>query len=256
MVSIGHLPGRQLTHPGGVAANGSIIVGASFVDRAHATAFLWDAAHGMRSLQSVLETEYGLDLAGWNLQNASGITPDGSVIVGWGTNSAGQQEAFRVVLSAPSVNRNDPPAAAEASFVDNGQKLNPLAGRGVVLGDFNSDGFPDAFVVNQNTPEGEGHRVYFGDGRGQFTDSGQVLANPSNWYDRPAVGDVNGDGKLDVVTGKTVWLNDGRGRFEAHLELIESTETDNVTGAAHRAGARPGPGPRLRGDAVHRAGRR
>jgi probable HAF family extracellular repeat protein len=102
MVSIGHLPGRRLTHPGGVSANGSIIVGASFVDRDHATAFIWDAAHGMRSLESVLETEYGLDLAGWTLENAFGITPDGSVIVGWGKNPAGWREAFRAVLGAPS----------------------------------------------------------------------------------------------------------------------------------------------------------
>ena len=98
MVSIGHLPGRRTTHPGGVSANGTIIVGASYVDRTQATAFIWDAAHGMRSLESVLETEYGLDLAGWHLQNASGITPDGSAVVGWGNNPAGQQEAFRAVL--------------------------------------------------------------------------------------------------------------------------------------------------------------
>ena len=100
MVSIGHLPGRRTTHPGGVSANGSIIVGGSYLDRDHATAFIWDAAHGMRSLQSVLETDCGLNLTGWNLQHASAITPDGSVIVGWGTNPAGHREAFRAVLGA------------------------------------------------------------------------------------------------------------------------------------------------------------
>jgi len=54
----------------------------------------------MRSLQSVLQTEYGLDQAGWTLANAAGITPDGLVIVGWGTNPAGHVEAFRVTLPA------------------------------------------------------------------------------------------------------------------------------------------------------------
>jgi probable HAF family extracellular repeat protein len=102
MVPIGHLPGRKLTHPGGITVDGSTIVGASYVDRAHATAFIWDATHGTRSLQEVLETEYGLSTTGWNLQNASAITPDGSVIVGWGTNPAGQTEAFRVALATPS----------------------------------------------------------------------------------------------------------------------------------------------------------
>jgi probable HAF family extracellular repeat protein len=102
MVSIGHLPGRRLAHPGAVAADGSVIVGASFIDRRDpATAFICDATHGMRSLRSVLESEYGLDLTGWSLENASSITPDGLVIVGWGKNPAGHVEAFRVVLPAP-----------------------------------------------------------------------------------------------------------------------------------------------------------
>jgi probable HAF family extracellular repeat protein len=102
MTGIGQLPGTNVTHPGGASANGAIIVGAGFADRDHATAFIWDKAHGMRSLQSVLETEYGLNLTGWQLQNASGIAPDGSVIVGWGKNPAGQQEAFRAMLAAPA----------------------------------------------------------------------------------------------------------------------------------------------------------
>ncbi len=105
MVSIGHLPGGHTTHPGGITADGSIIVGGSFVDRDHGTAFIWDAAHGMRSLQSVLETDYGLNLVAWNLQYAFDITPDGSVIVGSGKNPSGQQEAFRVTLSAPPANK-------------------------------------------------------------------------------------------------------------------------------------------------------
>jgi len=51
MTVIPHLPGRHLTHPGGVSAKGTTIVGSTFVDRDHATAFIWDAAHRMdRSL--------------------------------------------------------------------------------------------------------------------------------------------------------------------------------------------------------------
>jgi len=52
----------------------------------------------MRSLQSVLETEYGLTLAVWTLENVAGMTPDGRTLVGWGRNPAGEREAFRVVL--------------------------------------------------------------------------------------------------------------------------------------------------------------
>lgn len=54
----------------------------------------------MRSLQSVLETDYGLNLTGWDLQCAFDVTPDGSVIVGGGKNPSGQQEAFRAVLKS------------------------------------------------------------------------------------------------------------------------------------------------------------
>ncbi len=99
MTLIGNLPGRSVTHPGAVSAHGSLIVGGSYVDPAYGTAFLWDAAHGMRELQSVLQTECGLNLTGWTLQSASGMTPDGRIIVGWGTNPSGRQEAFRVEAS-------------------------------------------------------------------------------------------------------------------------------------------------------------
>jgi probable HAF family extracellular repeat protein len=99
MMSLGHLPGRKTTHPFAVSTHGSIIAGSSFIDRDHGTAFIWDSTHGMRSLQSVLFSDYGLNLTGWNLQSANGISSDGNVIVGWGTNPSGQQEAFRVVLN-------------------------------------------------------------------------------------------------------------------------------------------------------------
>jgi len=98
LVRIGQLPEATMTHPASVSADGKVIVGGSYVDRDHATAFIWDEKHGIRSLQAVLEAEYGLKLTGWHLQTASGITPDASAIVGSGTNPAGQQEAFRVVL--------------------------------------------------------------------------------------------------------------------------------------------------------------
>lgn len=113
MTDLGRFPGAKVTHPSAVSADGAIIVGTWFVDRRNpGTAFIWDAAHGMRNLQSVLETEHGVDLTGWHLQNAASITPDGSVMVGWGTNASGQTEAFRVELKKPAEQNRPHPNAS------------------------------------------------------------------------------------------------------------------------------------------------
>ena len=92
--SLGDLPGgfgdaRALD----ASADGSIVVG--FADDAVGQqAFIWDATNGMRKLQSVLEAEFGLDLTGWRLTEASGISDDGLKIVGVGTSPGGDSRAF------------------------------------------------------------------------------------------------------------------------------------------------------------------
>jgi hypothetical protein len=64
-------------------------------------AFIWDADNGMRSLQDVLTGDFGLDLTGWTLEKARGISDDGTVIVGWGSGPNGR-EAWRAVIPEPS----------------------------------------------------------------------------------------------------------------------------------------------------------
>jgi hypothetical protein len=103
---------------------------------------------------------------------------------------------------------------AQVTFASNGQQLNNLVGRGVALADFNGDGALDAFVVNESGPSGQDDRVYFGDGHGQFVDSGQRLTSPTG-AGKPLVHGIDGNGRQDVITGRTVWVNDGRGRFVA-----------------------------------------
>ena len=107
-----------------------------------------------------------------------------------------------------------PPVAGQAqvTFVSNGQAFNDMVGRGVVLADFNGDAALDAFVVNESGPTSQDCRVYFGDGRGQFTDSGQRLT-ASSPARRPVVHDIDGNGTKDVLVGRAAWMNDGRGRF-------------------------------------------
>ncbi len=81
-----------------VSGDGSKIVGYS----SGGGAFLWDATHGMRDLEDVLTNDYGLVLDGWDLQSATGISADGTVIVGHGVNPLGHPEAWQAVIPEPS----------------------------------------------------------------------------------------------------------------------------------------------------------
>jgi len=48
----------------------------------------------MRRLADVLVSDYGLSLTGWTLVEARGVSADGKVIVGYGTNPSGQGESW------------------------------------------------------------------------------------------------------------------------------------------------------------------
>ena len=112
---------------------------------------------------------------------------------------------------------------AELTFTNNGQHLDPVAGAGVALADFNGDGFLDAFVVNQDSQLDPGHRVYFGDGHGQFDDRGQRLVDPNPCGGKPVLGDIDGDGRLEVISGRTVWFHTGQGQFTVHTNWLEDS---------------------------------
>ncbi len=83
MVRLGWLPSfpYQFSEALAVSGDGSVVVGVS-----GSAAFIWDAAHGMRDLQRVLSAEAHLDLHGWQLLQATGVSSDGSTIVGYGIN--------------------------------------------------------------------------------------------------------------------------------------------------------------------------
>jgi hypothetical protein len=56
----------------------------------------------MRNLQDVLVDDNGLDLAGWSLASALGISDDGTAIVGYGHHPNGQAEAWLARIPEPS----------------------------------------------------------------------------------------------------------------------------------------------------------
>jgi probable HAF family extracellular repeat protein len=102
MVGLGFLPCDTWTIARAVSGDGSIIVGDPQIST-YKCVFVWDARHGLRELLSVLTNDYGLDLTGWQLGRATAITPDGKVIVGYGSNPSGQTEGWIANLTPPSL---------------------------------------------------------------------------------------------------------------------------------------------------------
>ncbi len=114
MVGLGDLPGGAvLSAAYATTADGSIIVGSAGVQgscgpfgcQTAPRAFIWDAQHGMRDLAPVL-TNLGLNLTGWTLSEARGVSADGRVIVGTGINPLGNTEAWRADLGGPTCYAN------------------------------------------------------------------------------------------------------------------------------------------------------
>ena len=91
--SMGNLP----TDPKAISADGLFVVGKQLD-----YAFLWDETQGFRNLKDVLQDDCQLDLTGWTLTSANGISADGLTIVGVGTNPAGQTEAWVATLPEPA----------------------------------------------------------------------------------------------------------------------------------------------------------
>ena len=97
VVGLGDLPGGlNFSYVGGISGDGQLIVGTGNTASGDES-FIWDSVHGMRNLQSVLISEYGVsNLTGWTLSAATAISADGGTIVGNGINPSGQTEAWRV----------------------------------------------------------------------------------------------------------------------------------------------------------------
>ncbi len=97
---LGSSPGHESVNA--LSGDGSTLVGTVFptLDGTPLEAFIWDDRGGLRNLQNVLETDYGLDgeLFGWHLRSAHSISHDGRTIVGQALNPLGQLEAYMAIL--------------------------------------------------------------------------------------------------------------------------------------------------------------
>ena len=103
MEELGHLPGTGFSGTArDVSADGAVIVGQGHTEELGSQAFVWDKTNGMRSLQAVLADDYHLDMTGWVLLSAEGISADGLTIVGTGVDPNGDREAWVAVLPEPA----------------------------------------------------------------------------------------------------------------------------------------------------------
>lgn len=94
------------------------------------------------------------------------------------------------------------------------------AGRGLVVGDFSGDRYPDVILQS-----GDVSAVYINNRSGRFPTNNQLLTTP--FASSGVLADLDGDGDLDFAAGnssdqdpsdETVWLNDGTGAFSAAPE--------------------------------------
>jgi probable HAF family extracellular repeat protein len=101
MVSLGVLSGAKTSEAWATSPDGSIVVGGIIAGKGK-SAFIWDAANGMRRVIDVLAAHNVFPPAGWVLVWANGVTvtPAGEVvIVGVGFNPSKKTEAWRAVIA-------------------------------------------------------------------------------------------------------------------------------------------------------------
>jgi probable HAF family extracellular repeat protein len=83
-----------------LSADGSFIVGHGSIGPDW-EAFIWDEREGMRKIKGIL-VDAGLNLTGWTLAEASGISADGMTVVGWGYDPSGNIEGWVATLPEPA----------------------------------------------------------------------------------------------------------------------------------------------------------
>ncbi|MCL4264758.1 MAG: VCBS repeat-containing protein [Anaerolineae bacterium] len=115
-------------------------------------------------------------------------------------------------------------------FIDSGQLFGYSNNYGVALGDLDGDGDLDAYVANGGETTAQNRdTVWFNNGAGYFTDSGQRLG--SRFSQDVELGDLDQDGDLDAFVVNMsifgapheVWLNDGHGFFTSSGQNIGSS---------------------------------
>ena len=116
MIGLGDIVGGNFNSTAfDVSADGSVIVGYGTTDLG-SEAFIWTETSGMVNLKDTLVNDYGLDLTGWILSEATAISDDGLTIAGYGVNPDGNTEAWVATIPEPVIYYVD----ADANGANNG----------------------------------------------------------------------------------------------------------------------------------------
>lgn len=103
-------------------------------------------------------------------------------------------------------------------------------GGGVAIGDINNDGLPDIFFSGNQVK----NALYLNKGGLQFEDISETagIQGKSSWNTGTVMGDVNGDGFLDIYVCAVVGING----FEGHNELFINNGDNTFSESAAKYG--------------------
>lgn len=101
MEGLGDLPGGIYASVArALSGDGEVVVGASDSFDGE-EAFVWDEENGMRAVHDILREAGVLEVEGWRLLSATGVSADGTVVAGIGLDPTRNQEAWTARIAAP-----------------------------------------------------------------------------------------------------------------------------------------------------------